>query len=61
MDFLTLFLGFLFGALLVYASLNKFDVISGNAVLEDFTIAKVILLVIGLGHFSCPHIPKPQI
>ncbi len=49
MGFLTLFLGFLFGALLVYAGINKFNVIAGNAVLEDFTIAKVILLVIGLG------------
>ncbi len=49
MDWLTLFLGFLFGGLLVYSRLNRFDVISGNAVLEDLTVAKVILLVIGLG------------
>ncbi len=49
MEILTLFLGFLFGALLVYAGLNKFDVISGNAVLKDFTIAKAILIVIGVG------------
>ncbi len=44
-----LFLGFLFGALLVFAGLNRFDVISGNAVLKDLTVAKTILMVIGLG------------
>lgn len=49
MSLLTLFLGFLFGGLLAYAGLNKFNVISGNAVLEDFTVAKTILFVIGLG------------
>ncbi len=49
MNILILFLGFLFGALLVFARLNRFDTISGNAVLKDLTVAKTILLVIGLG------------
>ncbi len=49
MNLLVLFLGFLFGALLVFARLNRFDVISGNAMLKDFTIAKAILMVIGVG------------
>ena len=49
MNLLILFLGFLFGAMLVFARLNRFDTISGNAVLKDLTVAKTILLVIGLG------------
>ncbi len=49
MNWMILFWGFLFGSLLVLAGLNKFDVISGNAVLKDLTIAKAILIVIGVG------------
>lgn len=44
-----LVLGFLFGAILQYASLNKYDVISGLAILEDFSVAKAIALAIGVG------------
>ena len=42
-------LGFLFGAILQYAKLNKFNVISGMATLEDFTMLKAIAIAIGVG------------
>ena len=41
--------GFIFGALLQYARLNRFDTIAGMAVLQDFTVAKMISFTIGLG------------
>lgn len=42
-------LGFIFGAILQYARLNRFDTIAGMAVLQNFTIAKTISFTIGLG------------
>ncbi|HYX05818.1 MAG TPA: YeeE/YedE thiosulfate transporter family protein [Bacteroidales bacterium] len=45
----TLIFGFLFGALLQYAHLNRFNTISGMATLEDFTVAKALAVAIGLG------------
>ncbi|HNV30184.1 MAG TPA: YeeE/YedE thiosulfate transporter family protein [Cyclobacteriaceae bacterium] len=42
-------LGFLFGAALQYGNLNKYNTISGMAVLEDFTVAKTIATAIGIG------------
>ncbi len=42
-------LGAIFGLILQYARLNKFEVISGLARLEDFTVAKALALAIGLG------------
>ena len=44
-----LILGFLFGAILQYASLNKFNVISGLALRENFAVPKAIALSIGVG------------
>ncbi len=44
-----LILGFLFGAILQYARLNKYNVISGLAVREDFTVPKAIALAVGIG------------
>ncbi len=44
-----LILGFLFGAILQFARLNKYNVISGLARLDDFTVAKAILIAIGVG------------
>ena len=44
-----LILGFLFGAALQYASLNKYNVISGMATLENLTVAKAIAMAIGVG------------
>lgn len=41
--------GFLFGAALQYASLNRYNVISGMATLENFTVGKAIALAIGVG------------
>ncbi len=46
---LILTFGFIFGAILQYASLNKYNVISGLAVLENFAVAKAIALAIGVG------------
>jgi len=49
MTLTILILGFLFGAILQYASLNKYNVISGLATLENLTVAKAIALAIGVG------------
>ena len=49
MTLTILILGFLFGAILQYASLNKYNVISGLALRENFSVAKAIALAIGLG------------
>lgn len=45
----TLILGFLFGLTLQYASLNKFNTISGMATLDNLTVAKAIAVAVGLG------------
>ena len=49
MTYLYLFFGFLFGYFLLQAKLNRYDTISGMATLEDFSVAKAIMLAIGLG------------
>jgi uncharacterized membrane protein YedE/YeeE len=49
MTITILILGFLFGAILQYASLNKFNVISGLALRENFAVPKAIALSIGIG------------
>ena len=49
MTFLILLFGFLFGALLQSARLNKYNTISGMARLEDFTVAKAIAVAVGVG------------
>ncbi len=49
MNWVILILGFLFGAILQYAHLNKYDVISRLSTLEDLTIAKALLVAIGAG------------
>jgi uncharacterized membrane protein YedE/YeeE len=41
--------GALFGGILQYAHLNRFNVISGQAFLSDNTVAKTILVALGLG------------
>ena len=46
---LILFLGFIFGAILRYASLNKYNVIAGLSTLENFSVAKAIAVAIGIG------------
>lgn len=46
---LILLLGFLFGATLQYANLNKYNVISGMATLDNLAVAKAIALAIGVG------------
>jgi uncharacterized membrane protein YedE/YeeE len=49
MVIMILFFGFLFGAILQYANLNKYNVISGLATLDDFAVVKTIALSIGIG------------
>lgn len=49
MTSLILIFGFLFGAILQSARLNKYNTISGMARLEDYTVAKAILVAIGVG------------
>lgn len=49
MTLTIIILGFLFGVALQYADLNKYNTISGMAVLEDFTVAKTIATAIGIG------------
>jgi uncharacterized protein len=45
----TLILGFLFGATLQYAKLNKYNTISGMATLNNLAVAKAIAVAIGVG------------
>jgi len=49
MTLVILIFGFLFGAILQYANLNKFNTISGMATLDDLSVAKAIALAIGIG------------
>ena len=49
MTILILILGFLFGATLQYAKLNRYNVISGMATLENYAVAKAIATAIGVG------------
>ena len=51
MVLLILLFGFLFGSILQYARLNKYDTISGMAILTDLTVAKAIAAAIGFGAF----------
>ena len=44
-----LLFGFLFGAILQIARLNKYNVISGMARLDNLTVAKAIAIAIGAG------------
>lgn len=41
--------GFLFGAILQYSRLNRYNTISGMSMLKDLTMAKAIAVAIGLG------------
>lgn len=49
MNILTFTFGILFGGILQYARLNKFNTISGLALLKDFAVAKAILIAMGVG------------
>ena len=49
MNIIILVLGFLFGAILQYANLNRYNVISGMATLENYAVAKAIATAIGVG------------
>ena len=49
MTILIIVFGFLFGAILQYAKLNRYDTISGMATLENLAVAKTIAFAIGLG------------
>jgi uncharacterized membrane protein YedE/YeeE len=49
MNATILVVGFLFGAILQYAKLNRYNVISGMATLENLAVAKAIAVAIGVG------------
>ena len=49
MILLILVFGFLFGAILQYAKLNRYNVISGMATLDNYAVAKAIAVAIGVG------------
>jgi uncharacterized membrane protein YedE/YeeE len=49
MNIMTFIFGILFGGILQYAKLNKFNTISGLALFKDFAVAKAILIAIGVG------------
>jgi len=49
MNVIIIVLGFLFGALLQYSNLNRYNVISGMATLENYAVAKAIAAAIGVG------------
>ena len=49
MNAVILLLGFLFGAILLFSKLNRYNVISGMATLENFAVAKAIAVAIGVG------------
>ncbi len=49
MILLILVFGFLFGAILQYANLNRYNVISGMATLDNYAVAKAIAVAIGVG------------
>lgn len=49
MNALIFAFGLLFGGILQFAKLNKFNTISGLAMGKDFTVAKAILVAIGVG------------
>jgi len=46
---MILVFGFIFGTIIQYANLNKFNVISGLARLDDFAVLKAIAVAVGLG------------
>lgn len=48
-NLIIIIIGIVFGFLISYVGLNKFNTIAGLSVLKDFTVAKTIMLVIGLG------------
>ena len=49
MNISILVLGILFGSILQYANLNRYNVISGMATLENYAVAKAISVAIGVG------------
>lgn len=46
---IIIIIGVVFGLLISYAGLNKYNTIAGLSVLKDFTVAKTIMLVLGVG------------
>jgi uncharacterized membrane protein YedE/YeeE len=42
-------LGIIFGSILQYAKLNKYNIISGLAILENLTVAKALAIAVGAG------------
>jgi len=49
MTFKIILTGIIFGSILQYAKLNRYNVISGLAILEDLTVAKALAVAVGAG------------
>ena len=49
MNIIILILGFLFGVILMYSKLNRYNVISGLAMRTNLAVAKAIAVAIGIG------------
>ena len=49
MDYVTVLLGFIFGAILIFARLNRFSTVSGAARWTDLAVPKTIALSLGVG------------
>ena len=45
---MVLFIGFIFGAIIQYARVEKFEKIAGFAMLEDMTVPKMLFFAIGM-------------
>jgi len=45
---MVLFIGFVFGAIIQYARVDKFEKIAGFAMLEDMTVPKMLFFAIGM-------------
>lgn len=48
-EWVIILIGMIFGLLISYASLNKYNTIAGLSVLRNLTVAKTIMLVLGIG------------
>ena len=48
-NLMIIIIGIVFGLLISYAGLNKYNTIVGQSVLKNFTVAKTIMLVLGVG------------
>ena len=55
---IVLLIGFIFGIILLYTRIDKFEKIAGFAMLEDTTVPKMLLLTIGLSSIGLYFLDK---